>query len=117
MMPLRSTLRIAPASPINKLLSASKATLWGVFNCALVAGPPSPEWPRTPVPATVEIMPPLDILSTQLLQEPVTNRVPPGSMAREFGTRNCDDAPPATVMMLPSEETLRMTPELGPTSP
>ena len=43
----------------------SAITPCGPFNVALVAGPLSPDEPATPVPATVEIVPP-EILRTRL---------------------------------------------------
>ena len=52
-----------PMSQINNRPSGSNAMLCGCRSCALAAGPPSPENPATPVPATVEMI--FDFASTR----------------------------------------------------
>jgi hypothetical protein len=46
------------------------------LSCALVAAAPSPENPRTPVPATVEITPATEIRRTRLPAASATNTLP-----------------------------------------
>ena len=59
MTPAGETLRtrLLPRSAIRKPPSAVGSTSSGQFSRALVAGPPSPEYPAVPVPATVVICP------------------------------------------------------------
>ncbi|MFZ0041617.1 MAG: hypothetical protein WAK93_09940, partial [Solirubrobacteraceae bacterium] len=47
--------RLLPWSAIRKPPSGVGVTLIGVLSSAAVAGPPSPEKPDVPVPATVEM--------------------------------------------------------------
>ena len=49
--------RKLPRSATKSDPSAPIASPFGWSTWASVAGPPSPEYPRTPVPATVEIVP------------------------------------------------------------
>jgi hypothetical protein len=58
MIPLAETFRTRKlfVSAMNRLPAPSTATLHG-HSCALVAGPPSPEKPRVPLPATVVMIP------------------------------------------------------------
>ena len=53
------TRRMSPLreSAMNTLPEESTATPVGVFNVAAVAGPPSPEEPAVPVPASVVMIP------------------------------------------------------------
>ena len=59
MTPPGVTLRIRalPVSAMYRLPEASTVTEDGPFNSAAVAAPPSPEFPATPVPATVTMVP------------------------------------------------------------
>ena len=50
-------MRWLPMSQISSRPSGSKTMLWGRLSCAAAAGPPSPENPATPVPATVVMTP------------------------------------------------------------
>ena len=50
-------MRWFPMSQIRSRPSGSKAMLWGRLSIASTAGPPSPEKPASPVPATVEMTP------------------------------------------------------------
>ena len=63
------TLRTRPLleSAMKRLPAESTATPLGPFRAALVAGPPSPEKPSFPLPATV-VMIPLDTFRTLLLK-------------------------------------------------
>ena len=49
------------------VIRASTAKPVNCARAALVAGPPSPEYPRTPLPATVVMIPLLETLRTRLL--------------------------------------------------
>src|SRR5918996_1707892 len=49
--------RWLPKSTMNKAPFSFSDTRPGQFSCAARAGPPSPEYPATPVPATVVIVP------------------------------------------------------------
>lgn len=55
--PLTSRIRLVPTSAITRLPFASVATPSGALSPALVAGPPSPEYPSVPLPATVYTSP------------------------------------------------------------
>src|SRR5262252_9473471 len=58
MMPLADTFRIRSVpSAMKRFPEPSTATAHGVDNDADVAGPPSPEYPGVPLPATVVMMP------------------------------------------------------------
>jgi hypothetical protein len=57
------------------------ATLQGEFNEADVAGPPSPEKPAVPLPATVTITPLADTFRTRLLLVSAMKRFPEASTA------------------------------------
>jgi hypothetical protein len=69
MIPVGDTRRTrpAPASAIKKLPSGSTATPIGSLKLAAVAGPPSPESPNQPVPATVLIVPSANTRRTRSL--------------------------------------------------
>src|SRR5260221_8201271 len=54
---------------MNRWPDESTATPTGKLNCADVAGPPSPEKPPTPAPATALIPPEGSTLRTRLLLE------------------------------------------------
>jgi hypothetical protein len=64
---------------------ASNAMPAGMSNFADVAAPPSPENPAAPVPATVEIVPPVVTLRTRLLLLSAMYRLPLLSNARPHG--------------------------------
>ena len=49
-------MRLLPMSSTTKLPSGSAATPWTRSSSARVAGPPSPPYPRSPVPTAVEIV-------------------------------------------------------------
>ncbi len=51
--------RLLPKSPMNRLPTELSETPLGALNWAEPAGPPSPEKPTVPTPATVEMMPAL----------------------------------------------------------
>src|SRR5579871_1826667 len=82
MTPLGETFRtrLFMESAMYKLPDASTATLCGENNCALVAGPPSPEKPPMVVPATVEITP-FETFRTRLVVASAMNRFPAESTA------------------------------------
>ena len=108
MIPLVATfrMRLLPWSPIYKLPTASTARPSGRASCALVAGPPSPEYPSEPFPATVVMMP--FVATFRILFPPgstmykllVASTATPDGPARES----------ATVVMMPLVATLRMRP-------
>src|SRR5438270_450774 len=50
-------MRLLVKSLMKKLPATSRLTRDGVHSWAAVAGPPSPEYPPVPVPATVEMTP------------------------------------------------------------
>ena len=66
----------------------------GEASVALEAGPPSPDMPHTPVPATVEIMPADVILRTVEFPQSATNTLPEPSTAKPAGNQSCA-LPPA----------------------
>ena len=73
-----------------RLPAASTATPWGPFNCALAAGPPSPEYPVDPFPATVPMMAPLaETLRTRLLPKSAMYTLPEESTATPMGRFSC----------------------------
>ncbi len=57
----------------------------GRLSWAEVAAPPSPEYPATPVPAMVVMVPPEVTLRIRLLFESAMYRLPEGSMATPRG--------------------------------
>ena len=99
MIPLVETLRmwLLPRSAMNRLPAPSTATPSGQFSCALVAGPPLPEKPGVPLPATVAMMPLGKTLRMRLLPVSAINRLPVLSTATAAGpgkqhTRSCNRA-------------------------
>jgi hypothetical protein len=85
------------------LPAESTATPCGEFNCALTAGPPSPEKPAREFPATSVRVPPPSILKTEF---PLLKYTPPEATASFLGcpievfkaaTGVGGGAPPATV--------------------
>src|SRR5580692_8446185 len=104
----------------------STATQHGKYNDAEVAGPPSPENPRLPLPATVVMIPVIaDTLRMRLLLVSAIKRLPEASTATLAGLFNnaevagppspeklplfTPSAPlPATVVMTPLDDTFRI---------
>jgi len=60
-------MRLFPLSAMYRLPAASTATPLGSFNEAAAAGPPSPEYPQTPFPATTRSIPDGRTLTTKQL--------------------------------------------------
>src|SRR5215471_14196278 len=77
----------------------------GQPNLALIAGPPSPEKPYSPVPATVTIAPEGDTLRIRLFALSATNRLPAVSKA----------SPPGLVAPTRSKDSVALL--AGPPSP
>src|SRR5574340_766636 len=125
MIPSEETLRIRPPSAMNRLPARSTATLTALNSWASVAGPPSPEEEQhpPPLPATVVRIPSGDTL--QIRAPSARNKLPEASTATPCGCRDTLVAaapslgalrpPPATVVMIPSGETLRTPPPLTST--
>jgi len=63
---LRITARTRLLSPMYTLSLASTANALGIDRYAIVAGPPSPELPYTPLPAKVVIIPVLRVTTRTL---------------------------------------------------
>src|SRR5215217_1191251 len=119
-LPFRSTLRTLLLwwQAMNRFPSSSRAMPIGRFRAALGAGPPSPEKPNRPVPATVVIVPEGSIFRT-LVKSP-TYRFPRSSKVIWSGSLSwaevagppspeCRASPvPAKVVMIPSLSTLRI---------
>ena len=68
-----------------------------------MAKPPSPEKPRTPLPATGIVLPSAETFQTLELRESATKTLPDPSAASAFGA----EIGPPTVVMMPAESTLR----------
>jgi hypothetical protein len=93
----------------------------GPSNWAAVAGPPSPEKPATPVPATVVIVPVGSIRRMRSLPESAMYSSPDGAAYTAFGSWSwaavagppSPPAPgvplPATVVMIPEARSTRRT--------
>ena len=108
-------------SATNRLPAPSTATLSG-YSCALVAGPPSPERPSVPLPATVVMVPLAETRRIRRLPRSARNRLPEPSTARPVDSVSISCAfvagpsspekpavpVPATVVMIPLGETFRM---------
>src|SRR5262245_53837858 len=121
MMPAAVTFRTTPISAhaMYKLPDASTTTATGELICAEVAGPPSPENPLAPVPATVRMMPSGVTFRTRWLLGSAMYRSPAVSTATSAMPLNCAEmagppspaeprAPvPATVVITPAALTLR----------
>lgn len=83
MMPEVSTFRIrALWSPMYRLPAMSRSMPHGCFKLAAVAGPPSPEAPNSPLPATVVMIPDASTLRIRLLSLSRMYRQPEESMQR-----------------------------------
>src|ERR1019366_7246980 len=101
------------------LPAASAATAFGPLNSAFAACEPSPAYPATPLPATVEIVPLTETFRTRLPPNSVTYRLPAASKAKPNGAFNCALAAappspvdpavpvPAKVVIVPVDATLR----------
>jgi hypothetical protein len=87
MIPLVDTfrMRLLEASAKKRFPEASTAMVVGSHNDAAVAGPPSPEKPWVPLPATVVIIPPTDTFRIRLLLESAMKRFPEASRATLSG--------------------------------
>ncbi len=80
-----SRTRLLLASAMKRLPAASTATPVGEYSSALVAGPPSPERPKAPLPATVLMTPAGDTSRTRLLPWSAMKRSPAASTANPTG--------------------------------
>ena len=102
------------------LPDASTATALGPLNSAFTASEPSPAYPPMPLPATVEIVPPLTgTLRTRLPLNSVIYRLPAASRVKPNGAFNAALAAgppspedpavplPAKVEIAPADVTLR----------
>ncbi len=110
--------RLLPMSPTYKLPVLSSVIGNGLLNCACRAAPLSPAKPVAPVPAMVEIFPPLT-LRIRWLTESTINTVPEESTAMPPGkfrlaavaeppSPEKDALPfPATVVMVPLVASMR----------
>ena len=107
-LPSRPTLRMRalPLSAITRFPTASTPTAPGEFREAPVAGPPSPEKPSTPLPATVVIMPSVLTFRIRLPRISATYKFPAGSRAIPSGGARES----ATVVIIPLGLTLRIRP-------
>ncbi len=122
MMPLAATrrTRLLPVSAMIRFPALSNVRRCGWLNSALVAGPPSPEDPAVPLPATVVMMPLLSILRIRLFRESAIYTLPAPSRATPIGRFRLAEVAgppspenpavpvPAMVEMIPAELTLRM---------
>ena len=122
MMPLARTSRIRSllASAIKRFPEASTVTPQGALNSAEIAGPPSPENPWDPLPATVVMMPLVETFRIRLLSWSPMKRFPEASTEIPRGKDSDADVAnppspenpwfplPAMVVMMPLVETLRI---------
>ena len=120
MMPLGDTFRIRPfwKSAMKRFPEPSTATLEGKLRDAEVAGPPSPENPLLPLPATVAMMPLVDTFRIRWLS--TMKRLPEPSTPTLPGLDNDDEIAgppspsnalvplPATVVIVPLSDTFRI---------
>src|SRR5207248_223186 len=113
-------MRLLPVSAITKPPSAVAATPLGKLSWAAVAGPPSPEKPDVPLPATVVIVPADETRRMRLLLKSAIRKPPSAVAATPEGALSWaavagppspekPDVPlPATVVIVPAGETRRM---------
>ncbi len=94
-------MRWLPVSAIYRFPPPSKATAVGEFSAATDAGPPSPEDPCTPVPATVVMIPAALIRRTRWLSRSVKYVLPAPSESSP-----CGELKAALVAGPPSPENL-----------
>jgi hypothetical protein len=85
------------ASQIKILPAASTFTSLGLFSVAEIAGPPSPLYEPSALPAMVDIMPDVLIIRIRLLSASAIYMFPEASTAEPFGWFNVADvaAPPS----------------------
>src|SRR5881397_4049039 len=122
MVPLEETLRmrLLLADGMSSVQGLSTATPLGPASWALMAGPPSPEEPCEPLPATVVMIPSEETLRMRLLLASAMKRFEAPSTATRLGPASwalmagppspekpCEPLP-ATVVMIPLAETFRM---------
>src|SRR5262245_11322821 len=121
-VPVGETRRIRslPASAISTLRSGASETPSTLLSAAPSAGPPSPEKPAVPLPATVVIVPVGETRRTRLLLESAIRKPPSAVTDTAFGdhSRAAVAGPPspekpsvplpATVVIVPVDETLRI---------
>src|ERR1039458_3730836 len=117
---LTRRIRLFPRSVMYRFPALSLTQSVGPNIAAAVAGPPSPEYPDAPLPATVVIVPPGEI---RRMAPTAAYRLPLGSNARSSGPSSsaCGAGPPspvypgmplpATVVMIPAVETFRRSEE------
>src|ERR1035437_8399760 len=74
-------IRLLSRSAMKRLPAESTATPWGYQSDALVAGPPSPEKPAFPFPATTVNTPFGEIRTTMLFPESAAYTLPRASTA------------------------------------
>ena len=79
-------IRLLPESAMYRFPAASTAIPSGNRSWAAVAGPPSPENPLVPLPATVVMVPPVEIIRTRWLNRSTTYTCPPGPTATSAGS-------------------------------
>ena len=115
-----SRIRLFWASAKKTFPELSTATPRGLFMDAETAGPPSPEKPAAPLPASVVMMPPADTFRIRLLKVSAMKRFPAASTATPLGSFNDAEVAgppspekpstplPATVVMMPLTETFRI---------
>ena len=113
-----SRIRLLSRSAMKTSPDWSAAIPHGSFNCAEVAGPPSPEKPATPVPAIVEIVPVDEISRTRAITSSTKYTFPELSQAIDWGAMTADCVagtpsisvapPPPMVVMVPAGEIFRM---------
>src|ERR1700683_507561 len=96
MLPLADTFRIRLLylSAMKIFPEASTATPEGLFNDAEVAGPPSPDKPAVPLPATVVMIPLAETFRIRLLPESAMKRFPEASTATSAGPNDAEVASP-----------------------
>src|SRR5579863_8467509 len=92
--PLTTRTRLSSVSAMKIFSALSTAILWGPFNMAAVAGPPSPHalvglGHALPLPATVEIIP-VEMLTSRIrfAPESATKKLPALSRATFAGNPN-----------------------------
>src|SRR5580704_12807817 len=88
-LPSTLRMRLSPESAMKRSSAASTAIPVGLFNCANVAGPPSPQAggaaQATPVPATVEILKAVSTRRIRLSPVSAMKRLPLLSTATPLG--------------------------------
>src|SRR5262249_57417908 len=81
-------MRALPVSALKRFPALSTATALGPVNCALMAGPPSPEDPGEPLPASVVMIPSEETLRMRGFSESAKKRFPAPSTATPSGRDN-----------------------------